>query len=231
MSAGDLVSLGGPDSCPWDGTSSVTQHSTPSFPKSSMEERFAADLRADSTAQQEHVVVQNSSLASAAERAQVVPSEQALLMGAVPPEQSMQSRRAVNTNPLLSAHSVGRKATLDELAGLLLPQSCRVAARVSTKLPPLDHDPMLPTLPEGFILPPEMHPVVGTYRTAKRATSSTASQTAAAPATAHAASKQSVRATSERARHSAARADLQEEEQAGGKWLHPKLPSPCPRAR
>lgn len=230
MSAGDLVSMGGPDSCPWDGTSSATQHSTPSFPKSSMEERFAADLYSDSTAQQEQVAVQDSSLATSAQRAQVVPIEQASQAAAAPAEHSMQSRRGVNSNGLLSVHSTGRKATLDELAGLLLPQSCRVAARVSTKLPPLDHNPMLPALPEGFILPPEMHPVVGTYSTTKPAMSSTASQTAATQATARRASP-SVRAKAEKAVQSAVPSNLQEEERGAGKWVHPKLPPPRTRAR
>ena len=212
MSAGDLVSVGGPDSCPWDGTSSPTQHSTPSFPKSSMEERFAADLDGDSAAQHE----------------QMAPIEQASQTDAAPAEQSVQSRQGQG-----SMHSVGQKrylATLDELAGLLLPQSCRVAARVSTKLPPLDHDPMLPPLPEGFVLPPEMHPVVGTYRTAKPATSSIGSQTAAAQGTANAASY-SKTAPSTNAAKSAVVENLQEERQAHGKWVHPRLPLPHPRAR
>ena len=238
MSAGDLVSIGGPESCPWDGSSSVTQHSTPSFPKSSMEERYAADLYSESTAQQGEVPIQSSTLASSAHRAHVVPTEQASQTAsqtaAAPAEQSVQSRRGATSNCLLNVHSTGRKATLDELAGMLLPQSCRVAARVSTKLPPLDHNPMLPPLPEGFILPPEMHPVVGTYRTTKPAMSSTGSQTAASQATADTAS-QSVYANSENALQSAVHNvhvnNLHEEEREGGKWLHPKVPPPHPKAR
>lgn len=225
MSSGDLVSVGGPDACPWDGTSSPTQHSTPSFPKSSMEERFAADLDADSAAQHEDIACHMSGTA------QMVPTEQASQTGAAPAEQSAQSRQRQGS--LLSMHSVGQKrhlATLDELAGLLLPQSCRVAARVSTKLPPLDHDPMLPPLPEGFVLPPEMHPVVGTYRTAKLAASSTGSQTAAAQEAASAASR-SMKAPPTTAAQSAVVDDLQESRQAHGKWLHSKLPPPRPRAR
>lgn len=230
MSAGDLVSVGGPDSCPWDGTSSFTQHSTPSFPKSSMEERFAADLDADSAAQHEQVAYRTT---SSAQRAQSAPAEQPPQTDAAPAEQSMQSRQVQGS--LLSVHSVGQKrylATLDELAGLLLPQSCRVAARVSTKLPPLDHDPMLPPLPEGFVLPPEMHPVVGTYRTVKPATSSTGSQTAAAQETANAASR-SMKAPPKIAAQSAVVDDMQElyVNKACGRWLHPKLPPPRPTAR
>ena len=226
MSAGDLVSIGGPDSCPWDGSSSATQHITPSFPKSSLEERFAADLDFDSAAQHGQVADRVSGLVSSAQRAQMALAEQASQTVAAPVEQSMQSRRGPSSNgSLLSMHSVGQKrhlATLDELAGLLLPQSCRVAARVSTKLPPLDHDPMLPPLPEGFVLPPEMHPVVGTYRTSKPSVSSTGSQTAAAQAAANAAC-QSV---------SAAVVDnLQEGKKAIGKWLHPKQVPPRPKAR
>lgn len=226
MSAGDLVSVGGPDPCPWDGTSSPTQHSTPSFPKSSMEERFAADLDADSTAQHEQVANRMSSSAQRAQMAQAAPTAQASQTDA---GQSMQNRQGQGS--LLSVHSAGEKrylATLDELAGLLLPQSCRVAARVSTKLPPLDHDPMLPPLPEGFVLPPEMHPVVGTYRTAKPATSSTGSQTAAAQGTAHAASYSKTAPSTNAAKSVEI---LQEERQAHGKWVHPKLPPPHPRAR
>ena len=221
MSAGDLVSVGGPESCPWDGTNSPTQHSTPSFPKSSMEERFAADLDADSAVQHEQVAYRMSS------SAQMAPTEQASQTGAAQAEQSVQSRQRQGS--LLSMHSVGQKrylATLDELAGLLLPQSCRVAARVSTKLPPLDHDPTLPPLPEGFVLPPEMHPVVGTYRTAKPATSSISQTAAAQEAASH-----SVKAPSTKAAQSAVVDDLQQVQQARGKWLHPKLPPPRPRAR
>lgn len=228
MSAGDLVSVGGPASCPWDGTTSPTQHSTPSFPKSSMEERFAADLDADSAAQHEQVAYP---ISSSAQRAHMAPPEQASQTDNAPAEQSVQSRQGLDS--LLSVHSMGQKrylATLDELAGLLLPQNCRVAARVATKLPPLDHDPMLPPLPEGFVLPPEMHPVVGTYRTAKPATSSTGSQTAAAKETANAAA-QNVSAPSNSSAQSAAVDDSQEEQQARGKWLHPKQTPPRPTAR
>ena len=227
MSAGDLVSVGGPDSCPWDGTTSPTQHSTPSFPKSSVEERFAADLDADSGAQHEQAAYPVS---SSAQRANMAPPEQAAQSDNTPAEQSMQSRQGQGS--LLSVHSVGHKrylATLDELAGLLLPQNCRVAARVATKLPPLDHDPMLPPLPEGFVLPPEMHPVVGTYRTAKPATSSTGSQTAPAKETANAASP-NVSAPSRTSAQAAAVDDSQEEPQAHGKWLHPKPTPPRPTA-
>ena len=227
MSAGDLVSIGGTDFCPWDGTSSPTQHSTPSFPKSSMEERFAADLDADSAAQHAQVAYHTS---NSAQREQMTPAEQVSQTDAVPAEQSMPSRQGHGS--LLSVHSVGQKrclATLDELAALLLPQSCRVAARVSTKLPPLDHDHMLPPLPEGFVLPPEMHPVVGTYRTAKPATSFTGSQTAAAQETANAASR-SMKAPSTNAVQPAVVSDLQMN-QTRGQWLHPKLPPARPTAR
>ena len=216
MSAGDLVSVGGPDSCPWDGTSSMTQHSTPSFPKSSMEERFAADLNAD----------------SAAQHAQAPLSEQGSQTENAPAEQSVQSRHGlIADSSLLSVRSVGQKrylATLDELAGLLLPQSCRVAARVSTKLPSLDHNPVLPPLPEGFILPPEMHPVVGSYR--KPATSTTGSQTAAAKPIANAASQSDAAVPAGTVKN--AEADhMCEEGATRGRWLHPKQAPPAAQAR
>lgn len=214
MSAGDLVSVGGAGTCPWDGTSSLTQHSTPSFPKSAMEEQFAADLVADNRAQRDHVTVTSDSDRSAA-TGQVAVSEQASQTGfQAPTEQNMHSRCISNSNgSLLSMHSTGQKrylATLDELAGLLLPQSCRVAARVSTKLPPLDHDPMLPPLPEGFVLPPEMHPVVGAYTTTRAKTSTTGSQTAWNVSSA---------------------AHMSENSGAGGKWLHLKQGPSAPKAR
>lgn len=201
MSAGDLVSVGGPSVCPWDGTSSVTQHSTPSFPRSSLEERFAADLDADSTAQHERPAA----------------TEQAFQASVEPPSDSNGS--------LLSMRSVGQKrylATLDELAGLLLPQSCRVAARVSTKLPPLDHDPMLPPLPEGFVLPPEMHPVVGSYTSTKAKTATIGSQTAPAwsAPTAHVTAGQ-VKSDSH----------VQGDREGGGKWLHLKQGPSASKAR
>ena len=211
MSAGDLVSVGGPSVCPWDGTSSMTQHSTPSFPRSSLEERFAADLDADSTAQHERLAA----------------TEQASQTSVEPPsEQSMQSRHATNSNgSLLSMHSVGQKrylATLDELAGLLLPQSCRVAARVSTKLPPLDHDPMLPPLPEGFVLSPEMHPVVGSYTSTKAKTATTGSQTAPAW------SAPSAQVTAGQVKNDS---HVQGGREGGGKWLHLRQGPPASKAR
>lgn len=218
MSAGDLVSVGGPTVCPWDGTSSISQHSTPSFPKSSMEERFAADLNVDSAAQHEDVAVAAADAGITAQRGQVAVTEQASQTGS-PTEHS---RHALNSNgSLLSMRSVGQKrnlATLNELAGLLLPQSCRVAARVSTKLPPLDHDPMLPPLPEGFILPPEMHPVVGACTKAMTAT--TGSQTAAewSPADMGAAADMNMHG------------HVQQEGKRSGKWVHPKQAPPTPKA-
>ena len=210
MSAGDLVSMGGPSVCPWDG-SSMTQHSTPSFPRSSLEERFAADLDVDSTAQHER---------SAA-------TEQASQTSVEPPsEQSIQSRHAADSNgSLLSMRSVGQKrylATLDELAGLLLPQSCRVAARVSTKLPPLDHDPMLPPLPEGFVLPPEMHPVVGSYTSTKAKTATTGSQTAPAWSAGLA------QVTAGQVKDDS---HVQGDREGSGKWLHLKQAPPASKAR
>ncbi len=211
MSAGDLVSVGGPSVCPWDGTSSMTQHSTPGFARSSLEERFAADLDADSTAQHERLAA----------------TEQASQTSVEPPsEQSMQSRHAADSNgSLLSMHSVGQKrylATLDELAGLLLPQSCRVAARVSTKLPPLDHDPMLPPLPEGFVLPPEMHPVVGSYTSTKAKTATTGSQTAPAW------SAPSAQVTAGQVKNDS---HVQGGREGGGKWLHLRQGPPASKAR
>ena len=221
MSAGDLVSVGGPDSCPWDGTSSMTQHSTPSFPKSSMEERFAADLDADSKAQLHQVADSTAAL-----------SEQGSQTESSPAEQRVQSRRELTTDgSLLSVRSAGQKrylATLDELAGLLLPQSCRVAARVSTKLPSLDHNPVLPPLPEGFILPPEMHPVVGSY--SKPAMSTTGSQTAAAKPIANAASQSDAASPAQTAK-SAENDHMREEGVRGGRWLHPKQAPPAAQAR
>ena len=227
MSSGDLVSVGGPGSCPWDGTDSVTQHSTPSFPKSSLEERFAADLNADSTAQHDEAA-ELTSVETSAQHGQMAVSQEQACQTDTSAEQSMQSRHSATSNG--SMHSTGQKpnrglTSLDELAGLLLPQSCRVAARVSTKLPPLDHNPTLPPLPEGFILPPEMHPVVGSYWTCKPAMASTGSQTAAAKAPASAASPRDTAVSTE------AGIAASSPGEAGGKWVHPKQAPPAHQAR
>ena len=111
MSVGDLVSVGGPDVCPWDGTSTTSDPGTATF-------------------------------ASSAQHDQASMVEQAIQTEATSAGQSMYSRQAAMQH--------------------LLPLNCRVAARV-TKLPPLDHEPQLPPLPANFILPPEMHPVLGKY--------------------------------------------------------------------
>ena len=218
LSAGDVVSVGGPKSCAWDGSSSSTQHRTPSFPRSSLEARFAAELEDDSTAQHEQLASLNSNEDSAAQRGQVSVTEQAAHTGfELPSEHSVQSRR-----------TAARPATLDELAGLLLPQSCRVAARVSTKLPPLDHYPTLPPLPEGFILPPEMHPVVGSYTKTRIKTTSTGSQTAAAwsgTSDGAAAGVQNLVEDVSPVSHA------QEGSAGAGKWVHPKQTPPAPKAR
>lgn len=120
LSVGDLVSVRGPDVCPWDGTSSAAGHSMPGLVSTAL--NFSPE---------------------AAQREQADTAEQAVQTAL--PSQSMQSMRSGASG------------------GLELPLNCRVAARVSTKLPPLDHEPQLPPLPENFILPPEMHPVLGKY--------------------------------------------------------------------
>lgn len=229
MSAGDLVSVGGPSGCAWDGTASMThqtQHSTPSFPRSSLEEQFAADLNADSTALRCELATADLSVDSSAQPDQGGVTEQASQTGVdVHSGQSVQSRQSTGSNgSLLGMHSMGQKrylATLDELAGLL-PQSCRMAARVSTKLPPLNHDPVLPPLPEGFVLPPEVHPVVGSFSFTKAKTVTTGSQTAAS----WSASAQPTAAELKCA------GQLQEEARpGGGKWLHLKQGPPAGKAR
>lgn len=111
MSVGDLVSVGGPDVCPWDGTSTTSDPGAATFE-------------------------------SSAQHGQASMVEQAIQTEATSAGHSMHSRQAVMQH--------------------LLPLNCRVAARV-TKLPPLDHEPQLPPLPANFILPPEMHPVLGKY--------------------------------------------------------------------
>ena len=111
MSVGDLVSVGGPDVCPWDGTSTTSE------PGAAMSEIPAQHDQASMV-------------------------EQAIQTEATSARQSVHSRQAAMQH--------------------LLPLNCRVAARV-TKLPPLDHEPQLPPLPANFILPPEMHPVLGKY--------------------------------------------------------------------
>lgn len=228
MSAGDLVSVGGPSGCAWDGTVSMTQqtqHSTPSFPRSSLEEQFAADLNADSTALRCELATADLSIDSSAQPDQGGVTEQASQTGVdVPSGQSMQSRQTAGSNgSLLGMHSVGQKrylATLDELAGLL-PQSCRVAARVSTKLPPLHHDPVLPPLPEGFVLPPEVHPVVGSFSFTKAKTVTTGSQTAASWSAPAQPTATEVKCDGQ----------VQAAQAGSGKWLHLKQGPPAHKAR
>ena len=232
MSAGDLVSVGCPSVCAWDGTSSLPEHNPiPCFPKSSMEQRFAADLNADSTAQRAQGPAADGTCHSSAER--LNRAEQGSQTGfEAPREQSRQTRRLSNSNcSLLGMHSLDHSrclATLDGLAGLLLPQNCRVAARVSTKLPPLDHNPMLPPLPEGFVLPPEMHPVVGTYTSTNPKTATTGSQTAAAW---QAASPQATTATADAAAlagHIGSAGRMQGAKEGAARWLHLREGPPAP---
>ena len=143
MSVGDLISVGGPDVCPWDGSS----HTEPvsighSFNRPSVVE--VAEVSSTS-AQHDHAAV-------------VEQASQTEATAAVHSMHSIRSTTAPNSNC-----SKGTQAMVNAAAERLLPLNCRVAARVSTKLPPLDHEAQLPPLPENFILPPEMHPVLGKY--------------------------------------------------------------------
>lgn len=140
MSVGDLVSVGGPDVCPWDGTSNTAPVSIRnSFNRIS------------------HGEISRTS----AQHDQAAVLEQASQTEATAAGHSMHSTRS--TTAANSNSSKGNQAMMDAAAERLLPLNCRVAARVSTKLPPLDHEAQLPPLPENFILPPEMHPVLGKY--------------------------------------------------------------------
>ena len=143
MSVGDLVSVGGPDVCPWDGTSNTAPVSIQnSFNRNANGE--AAHEVSRVSAQHTQAVMEQSSQTEATAAGHSV--------------HSTRSTTAANSNS-----SKGNQAMMDAAAERLLPLNCRVAARVSTKLPPLDHEAQLPPLPENFILPPEMHPVLGKY--------------------------------------------------------------------
>ncbi|KAL0055797.1 hypothetical protein WJX82_004467 [Trebouxia sp. C0006] len=111
---------------------------------------------------------------------------------------------------------------LDMSAGDLVSVGGPSVCPVSTKLPPLDHDPMLPPLPEGFVLPPEMHPVVGSYTSTKAKTATTGSQTAPAW------SAGSAQVTAGQVKDDS---HVQGDREGSGKWLHLKQGPPASKAR
>lgn len=227
MSVGDLVSVGGPDACPWDG---LAQQSMPAL--------LSTDLNFGPS---------NRSMRSSAQHAQAGTAEQAVQTEAASAEQSVHStQRAAAPGSNRSIHSRGSQ--VEAASEHLLPLNCRVAARVSTKLPPLDHEPKLPPLPENFVLPPEMHPVLGKYtwhETHATQTSPTASDKAAKEQTSAAGmdllTGELPQGTQGRenavpgSHAAAAQADREAaqatgQDSSGGKWLHHKGAPPSPVA-